>query len=68
MNGTLLYITISLLLCLTYTECTEADEATAFILYTQWLNKLLSSPFFFNLLRKNLHNLLHDFLNMLPDF
>lgn len=60
----LLDTTISLLLCLTYKECTEADEATALILYTQCLNGLLSSPLFLNLFRKNLQNLLHDFLNM----
>lgn len=52
MNGTLLDITISLLLYLTYKEYTEADEATAFILYTQWLNRLLSSPFFFKFTQK----------------
>lgn len=67
MSETLLWMelldtTISLLLYLTYKECTEADEATTFILYTQCLNRLFSSPFFKFI--KNLHNLLRDFLNI----
>lgn len=50
MNAPLLDVTTSLLLCLTYKAYTQADEAIAFILYTQCLSRLLSSHVFFFLI------------------